>query len=246
MKLRICHLYPEFLNLYGDRGNILVLKRRAQWRGIEVHITQLSLGDKLDPKAYDLIFLGGGPDQEQGVASDDLRAKGPWLKEAVEEGVTLLAICGGYQLLGQYYRTNSGETLPGIGVFDAYTEAGNERLKGNIAIRVEELGDETPVIGFENHGGRTFLGNASPLGSVIYGDGNNGHDQTEGVKYKNAFGTYLHGPLLSKNPHLADYLIGLALQRVYGEVELQPLDNSLELEVNRSVYQRFLSTKGKW
>lgn len=246
MKLRLCHLYPELLNLYGDRGNVLVLCRRAQWRGIEVEVTRLSLGDKLDPGAYDLFFLGGGPDQEQGVASDDLYAKGPWLKEAVEGGAALLAICGGYQLLGEYYRASSGIILPGVGLFAAYTEAGSKRLKGNIAIRVDELDSQQPVIGFENHGGRTFLKDARPLGQIIYGDGNNGIDQTEGARYLNAIGTYLHGPLLSKNPHLADFVLRLALQRRYGEVELAPLDDSLEIAANNTVYQRFLANKGKW
>ncbi|MDN5344796.1 MAG: hypothetical protein PWQ18_908 [Clostridia bacterium] len=246
MKLRLCHLYPELLNLYGDRGNVLILRRRAEWRGIAVEVTRLSLGDKLDPGVYDLYFLGGGPDQEQGVASSDLFQKGPWLKEAVEGGAALLAICGGYQLLGEYYRASNGETLPGVGLWAAYTEAGIKRLKGNIAIQVEELGLERPVIGFENHGGRTFLQGARPLGQVIYGDGNNGTDGTEGARYKSAIGTYLHGPLLSKNPHLADYLLELALRRRYGEVELAPLDDSLEIAVNEGVFRRFLPTKGKW
>lgn len=246
MKLRLGHLYPEFLNLYGDRGNVLILRRRAEWRGIDVEVTTISLGDPLDPGAFDLLFLGGGPDQEQGVASSDLFAKGPALKEAVEGGTALLAICGGYQLLGEYYRTAKGEILPGVGLFAAYTEAGNKRLKGNIAIQVAELGTEHPVIGFENHGGRTFLQGAQPLGRVIYGDGNNGSDGTEGARYKNAIGTYLHGPLLSKNPHLADYLLRLALQRRYGEVKLAPLDDSLELATNTALYRRFLATKGKW
>lgn len=246
MKLHLGHLYPEFLNLYGDRGNVLILCRRAQWRGIQVEVTPISLGDKPAPGAYDLLFLGGGPDQEQGIASADLMVKGPWLKEAVEEGTALLAICGGYQLLGEYYRTASGETLPGVGLFDAYTAAGNKRLKGNIAIRVPELGSEHPVIGFENHGGRTFLKGSRPLGQVIYGDGNNGADGTEGARYRNAIGTYLHGPLLSKNPHLADYILRLALRRRYGEVELSPLDDSLEMATNEAVYRRFLPTRGKW
>lgn len=246
MKLRLCHLYPELLNLYGDRGNVLVLYRRAKWRGIEVEINKLSLDDKFEPEAHDLIFIGGGPDQEQGVASTDLFAKGPWIKEAVEKGVALLAICGGYQLLGEYYRAASGETLTGVGLFSAYTEAGEKRLKGNIAINVDGLTNNWPVIGFENHGGRTFLKAAAPLGRVIYGDGNNGIDQTEGARYRNAIGTYLHGPLLSKNPHLADHILQLALKRRNGEVELEPLDDSLELTVNQEVYQRFLPTKGKW
>jgi hypothetical protein len=246
VQLRLCHLYPELLNLYGDRGNVLVLRRRAEWRGIAVEVTHLSLGEKLNPAAYDLLFLGGGPDQEQGVASADLFARGPWLKEAVAAGTALLAICGGYQLLGEYYRTAGGATLPGVGLFAAYTEAGNKRLKGNIAIQVEGLPAAQPVIGFENHGGRTFLQGAQPLGRVIYGDGNNGSDGTEGARYKNAIGTYLHGPLLSKNPHLADYLLQLALQRRYGRVELPPLDDSLELAANEAVYRRFIPTKGKW
>lgn len=246
MKLRLGHLYPEFLNLYGDRGNVLILRRRAEWRGIEVDVTSISLGDKLEPGAYDLLFLGGGPDQEQGVASADLFTKGPWLKEAVETGTALLAICGGYQLLGEYYRTAAGEDLPGVGLFAAYTQAGSQRLKGNIAIQVEELGAEHLVIGFENHGGRTFLRGAQPLGKVIYGDGNNGSDGTEGARYHHALGTYLHGPLLSKNPHLADYILQLALQRRYDPVELPPLDDSLEIATNAAVYKRFWPTRGKW
>lgn len=246
MHLRLCHLYPELLNLYGERGNVLVLCRRAQWRGIKVEVTRLSLGDQLDPRAYDLLFLGGGPDQEQAIARTDLNAKGPWLKEAVEQDMALLAICGGYQLLGEYYCTVSGETLPGVGLFAAYTEASSgKRLRGNIAIQVEELGPQ-PVVGFENHGGRTFLKEAQPLGWVIYGDGNNGTDKTEGARYRNAIGTYLHGPLLPKNPHLADFLLRLALQRRYGRVELAPLDDSLEIAANDTVYRRFLPTRGKW
>lgn len=246
MKLHLCHLYPELLNLYGDRGNVIILQRRAEWRNIEMKVSNLSLGDQIDPRAYDLFFLGGGPDQEQSVASTDLLAKGPWIKEAVEEGAALLAICGGYQLLGQYYRTAAGKELPGVGLFSAYTEAGVRRLKGNIAVRVEGLNGHPPVIGFENHSGRTFLQDAQPLGEVIYGDGNNSDDRTEGAKYLHAVGTYLHGPLLSKNPHLADYILSLALKRRYGEVNLPPLDDSLELAANEDVYRRFLPTKGKW
>ncbi|MGB9662121.1 MAG: type 1 glutamine amidotransferase [Moorellaceae bacterium] len=248
MKLRIAHLYPELLNLYGDRGNILVLRRRAEWRGIQVEITCLSLGDRVDPRAYDLFFLGGGPDQEQGVAGEDLLHKGPYLKEAVQEGAALLAICGGYQLLGRYYRTSAGEVLPGVGLFPVYTEAGKIRLKGNIAIRVESLPDSRPVIGFENHAGRTFLEDqeySRPLGRIIFGRGNNGMDGTEGCIYCKAIGSYLHGPLLAKNPHLADYILTLALEKRYGQVELSPLDDGLEWQANREVFRRFRRPRSK-
>ncbi|MGI9952000.1 glutamine amidotransferase [Moorellaceae bacterium AZ2] len=249
MKLHICHLYPELLNLYGDRGNILILHRRAQWRGIEVEVSRISLGDRLDPKLYDLFFLGGGPDQEQGVASKDLLTKGPWLREAVEEGAAVLAICGGYQLLGRYYRTAGGDILPGLGVFPVYTEAGNRRLKGNIAIRAPRLTDPRPVVGFENHGGRTFLADddhrAEPLGYVVFGFGNNGEDGTEGCIYGRAIGTYLHGPLLAKNPHLADYILALALQKRYGQVDLPPLEDELEWNANEAILRRFTRAKGK-
>lgn len=248
MKLRIGHLYPELLNLYGDRGNILILRRRAEWRGIEVEITRISLGDRLDSHAYDLFFLGGGPDQEQGVASKDLLHKGPYLREAVEGGAALLAICGGYQLLGRYYRTATGEILPGVGIFPVYTEAGNTRLKGNIAIEVGGLSESRPVVGFENHAGRTFLEgdeHSWPLGQVIFGFGNNGIDGTEGCIYRKAIGTYLHGPLLAKNPHLADHILTLALEKRYGRVELSPLNDGLEWRANEEVFRRFSKRRRK-
>lgn len=211
---------------------------------------KVSVGDRLDPAAYDLIFLGGGPDQEQAVVAEDLKDKGPDLIRAVGEGVVLLSICGGYQLLGQFYRTRSGAEIPGIGLFAAYTVAGTRRMTGNIAVRVPFLPSHIPVVGFENHSGRTFLqadgvkgcvgAPTVPLGRVIYGHGNNGDDATEGARCANAFGTYLHGPLLAKNPHLADYLLTLALERRYGEpFALAPLDDTLELTANREVFRRF-------
>ncbi|SMB95436.1 hypothetical protein SAMN00808754_1242 [Thermanaeromonas toyohensis ToBE] len=248
MKLRICHLYPELLNLYGDRGNLLVLRRRAEWRGIQVEISWVSLGDPLDPKNYDLFFLGGGPDQEQGIVAQDLIVKGPYLKEALARGAALLAICGGYQLLGRYYRTASGQVFSGVGLFPVYTIAGDKRLKGNIAIKVEDLSIPRPVVGFENHMGRTYLEASEeghrPLGRVLFGYGNNGVDGTEGCLYGRAIGTYLHGPLLAKNPHLADYILSLALEGRYGQVELMPLPgDEMEWRAHEAFFHRFF--KGK-
>ncbi|NPV27825.1 MAG: glutamine amidotransferase [Firmicutes bacterium] len=239
MKLSICHLYPDLLNLYGDRGNIIILCQRLQWRGIRVELTEVSIGDEFEASKYDLLFMGGGPDQEQSAVSRDLAKKGPYLVEAVENGLVVLSICGGYQLLGKSYVSRTGDNLPGVGIFDAVTTAGTSRLRGNIAIRVHELPEDYPVVGFENHSGRTVLGTASPFGQVIFGAGNNGQDKTEGARYRNAFGTYLHGPILGKNPHLADYLLTLALRRRYGEIVLKPLDDSLEKVVNQQFFKRF-------
>ncbi|BCV24246.1 type 1 glutamine amidotransferase [Gelria sp. Kuro-4] len=248
MKLRIAHLYPGLLNLYGDRGNILVLTQRAKWRDLDVEVDELSLGDVLPAGAYDLLFLGGGPDQEQSIVGQDLQQKAAALLESVEDGAVLLSICGGYQLLGQYYRTRAGEEIPGIGLFSVYTEAGTRRLEGNIAVSVPFLQAACPVIGFENHSGQTFFlsDTASrgeettlPLGHVLFGFGNNASEGLEGARYKNAFGTYLHGPLLAKNPHLADYLLTLALARRYGPVRLAPLTDTLEYQANSAVYQRY-------
>lgn len=227
-----------------------MLVRRAAWRGIEAKVEHVSIGDRLDHRAYDFIFLGGGPDQEQAVVAEDLKDKGPCLARAVAEGAVLLSICGGYQLLGKYYRTRSGAEIPGVGLFETYTVAGTRRMTGNIAVRVPFLPGGIPVVGFENHSGRTFLQRdpgkgwlgapTVPLGQVIYGNGNNGGDGTEGARCANAFGTYLHGPLLAKNPHLADYLLTLALEHRYGRpFALAPLDDSLELAANREVYRRF-------
>lgn len=228
--LRLAHLYPRRMNLYGDRGNILCLVRRCRERDIEVEVTQLDRGDGLDPKAHDLIFIGGAQDQDQRRIADDLRStKGEALREAVEAGAAVLAVCGGYQLFGRFYREASGAELEGLGLFDLWTEHPGpdaERLIGNV---VADWEGET-LVGFENHGGRTFLGaDAEPLAHVRSGHGNNDRDKTEGVRYKNAFGTYLHGSLLPKNPRFADRLIELALAHRYGDDEpLSPIDDTLE------------------
>ena len=227
--LRLAHLYPKQMNLYGDRGNILCLRRRCAGRGIELMVDELEMGEPLDPAGCDLIFMGGAQDREQRrVAADLLAAKGDALRQAVASGVVVLAVCGGYQLLGRYYRPAEGEDLPGLGIFDAWTVHPGptaKRFIGNVVVRWQGA----TLVGFENHGGRTFLGPAArALARVIAGHGNNGRDGTEGAVQANAFGTYLHGSLLPKNPRFADHLIALALARRYGRGELAPLDDALE------------------
>ena len=227
--LRLAHLYPKQMNLYGDRGNILCLRRRCEARGIELAVDELEVGEPLDPAVCDLIFIGGAQDREQQrMAADLLAAKGETLRRAVDAAVVVLAVCGGYQLLGRYYRPAAGEDLPGLGIFDAWTVHPGptaKRFIGNVVVRWQGA----TLVGFENHGGRTFLGpTARPLAQVIAGYGNNGRDGTEGAVQANAFGTYLHGSLLPKNPRFADHLIGLALARKYGGGELSPLDDTLE------------------
>lgn len=227
--LRLAHLYPKQMNLYGDRGNILCLRRRCAVRGIELAVDELEVGEPLDPTGYDLIFIGGAQDREQRrVAADLLAAKGEALRQSVAAGVVVLAVCGGYQLLGRYYRPAVGEDLPGLGIFDAWTVhpgPAAKRFIGNVVVRWQGV----TLVGFENHGGRTFLGPAArPLARVIAGYGNNGRDGTEGAVQANAFGTYLHGSLLPKNPRFADHLIALALARKYGQGELASLDDTLE------------------
>ncbi|HXG41968.1 MAG TPA: glutamine amidotransferase [Dehalococcoidia bacterium] len=234
MRLRLSWLYPRHMNIYGDRGNIIVLRERCAARGIELEVEELGPGDPLDPVRYDIYFLGGAQDREQRLVACDLVAqKGPALREAVEDGAVVLAVCGGYQLLGRFYRTAEGEELPGLGLFDAWTVhpgPGVRRFIGNVAVSWER----GTLVGFENHGGRTYLGpGARPLGRVLAGYGNNGEDGGEGAVYRNAFGTYLHGPLLPKNPHLADHLISLAIARRYGEVPLPPLDDALAWSAHR-------------
>ena len=229
MKLRLAHLYPKLMNIYGDRGNILCLALRCRQRGIEFEVEGLELGDKLKPKAFDLIFIGGAQDREQRRVAEDLVAtKGKPLRDAVERGSVLLAVCGGYQLMGHFYRTAEGEELPGVGLLDLWTAHPGPRARrfmGNVVVRWEG----GTLVGFENHGGRTYLGEgARPLGSVAVGFGNNGEDGGEGAVYRNVYGTYLHGSLLPKNPRFADRLIETALRRRYGEVTLGELDDRVE------------------
>jgi len=231
MELRFLALYPEQMNIYADRGNVIFLRLRCEWRGIEFSYAACGPGEDFDPGGHDLLYLGGGQDRDQrSVAADMVASKRDSVGSAVGDGAVMLAVCGGYQLLGHSYQLG-GERLPGLGLADLETvrEPG-ERLIGNVAIEAD-LGDGPRTIaGFENHGGRTYLGpEARPLGRVLRGFGNNGRDGFEGVRRDNLFGTYLHGPLLPKNAWLADRLIALALQRRYGSApDLEPLDDTLE------------------
>jgi len=217
LTLTLGHLYPDQLNLYGDRGNILVLRQRCQQRGIKLLVVSLGVGDALAPDEYDMLFIGGGQDREQAHLAQDLHeTKGIGLWAAIEDDMPVLAVCGGYQLLAHYYRPASGPDMRGLGVFDAWTIHKGPRVArciGDIAISW----NGSTLVGFENHGGRTYLGTAQPLGKVLKGHGNNAEDASEGAIYRNAYGTYMHGSLLPKNPHFADYLIGLALRRTYGK-----------------------------
>jgi CobQ-like glutamine amidotransferase family enzyme len=229
--LRLLALYPEQMNIYADRGNILFLQRRCEWRGIPFEYAAAGPGDGFDPADHDLIYIGGGQDRDQVLVADDmLKTKRDAIAAAVDDGAALLAVCGGYQLLGHRYQLGD-QSITGLGIADLETvrEAG-PRLIGNVSIEVD-LGDGPSVLaGFENHGGRTHLGaDAEPLGRVLHGHGNNGRDRYEGVKRLNLIGTYLHGPLLPKNAWLADHLIALAIGRRTGSVpELEPLGDQLE------------------
>ncbi len=241
MQLKLAYFYPTLMNLYGDRGNVQTLALRCRWRGIDLLISEIGIGDEVDLTAFDLAFFGGGQDKEQQKISEDLiTKKAVNLRSAIEDGLVTLTVCGGFQLLGEYYRPLDSPVLRGISVFDAWTEGGKWRAIGNVIIQAEfGEGREHELIGFENHSGRTFLGaGCKPLGKISTGFGNNGKDETEGARYRNCFGTYLHGPLLPKNPALADYLIGLALERRYGKSELTPLNDFLENETRCMVMKQ--------
>jgi len=243
MELRAVALYPDQMNIYADRGNILFLRRRCEWRGIQFSYAPGEAGEPLDPRAHDLIYIGGGQDRDQRIVAQDMVAtKRDGLAEAVEDGAVVLAVCGGYQLLGHSYQL-ADETIPGLGLADCETvrEPG-PRLIGNIEIDVDLGGRRSELAGFENHGGRTYLGDgAESLGRVVRGHGNNGEDGFEGVRRLNMIGTYLHGPLLPKNAWLADRLIQLALSRRYGgEPELEPLDDDLEAAAHEAARQAAL------
>ena len=230
MELNICHLYPDILNLYGDRGNIITMKRRLEGRGIKVNIDECSIGQPLNADKYDIFFIGGGQDFEQEVLLRDLSSgKAQDIRTAVEEEKTFLAICGGYQMLGEYYKTWDGVQLDFIGAIGVHTIGAKERMIGNYMFRTTPESGDTVVVGFENHSGKTYLGSGvRPLGRVLEGSGNNGEDGTEGARYKNVFASYSHGCLLPKNPKLADLILKLALERKYGKVELLPLTDEFE------------------
>lgn len=244
MELNICHLYPDLLNVYGDVGNILILKDRAERRGIKVNIVNISLKDDFNGDDMDIVFFGGGQDYEQSIVSEDLKTnKREEIAKYIEEGKVFLAICGGYQLLGKYYRAPNGEKLEGLGILDIYTEGGDTRFIGNTVIQNEEY-NET-YVGFENHSGRTYINNLKPLGKCVYGYGNNGEDGYEGCIYKNTFCTYFHGSLLSKNPELADRMLILALNKKYGEVQLDEIDDTFPLKAKEIIKEKYTAESWK-
>ncbi len=238
--LKVCHLYPDLLNLYGDRGNVMAFTRRCVWRNIPVQVQKVNLGDQIDFASFDFLFIGGGSDREQALLAADLGRQVKSLERAIEDGLVVLAICGGYQLLGRYYLLPSGEKIAGLGLLDLYTEAGDKRLIGNVAVEADLAGKKVRITGFENHGGKTYLNGVEPLGRVLAGNGNNGTDGWEGARYKNVFCSYLHGPLLPKNPALTDHMISLALQRKGENMSLHPLDDTLEERANTVILHRLL------
>ena len=248
MRIRVGHLYPDYLNIYADRGNIAVLARRSALRGHELAVTGISVGDEARPGEHDLLYIGGGQDREQALIAPDLDAKGPAIAAAVEGGAALLAVCGGYQLLGRGYRGHQGDSMPGIGLFPHETVAGERRMIGDVLLECE-WADGRTLAGFENHAGRTRLDpGAEPLGRVVAGFGNDGESGYEGVRVGRAVGTYLHGPLLPRNPWLADWLLAQALAHATGgePPELDPLPDRLEAEAHAVSAQRARDRGGRY
>ena len=232
-KLRIGHLYPKLLNIYGDGGNIITLKKRAEWRGgVNVTIDEINSGDT-NISEHDIYFIGGGQDLQQIEVSKELQRHKVFLTAERDRGAVFLGICGGYQLMGHYYQPHEGDKLMGISLLDAYTIAGNKRFIGNVTVG-QAMPDNDILVGFENHSGLTYLqGDTKPIGKVIVGNGNNGEDKTEGAMFKNVFGTYMHGSFLPKNPKFADYLLELAL----GE-KLEPLDDTIESNTHKALINK--------
>ena len=240
MELKICHMYPDVLNLYGDRGNVRCLQQRLRWRGIDSAVERLPIGAQARLGDFDLVFIGGGQDFEQQVLLEDLhRGKDREIRAAIEDGIPFLTICGGYQMLGHYYETYDGQRCDFIGALDLYTVGSKQRMIGNYKFQCGPESGGSLVVGFENHSGKTRLGSGvQPLGQVLAGFGNNGEDGTEGARYRNVFGTYSHGPLLPKNPALCDFILLTALQRRYGAAELSPLDDAAELAAHDEMAER--------
>ena len=247
-KLTIFHLYPGAMNLYGDLGNIVTLVRRMNERAISVNVIEIKRGDKADFKCADIIFMGGGQDRGQRAIADDLAHRGKGNKSEVEKGLVCLTVCGGFQLFGKYFKTSDGKMLEGISVFDAYTVGSDKRCIGNIVLDISGQkwkSDLKTLVGFENHSGFTYLeGGTRPLGKVMIGYGNTDEKKYEGAVYKNAYGTYLHGPILPKNPHFADHLILSALRKKYGSsASLKKIDDSVETSAHEAAVQRARTAK---
>ncbi len=249
MKIRVGHLYPDYLNIYADRGNIAVFSRRAAWRGHELEVQAIGIGDTVEPGAHDLLYVGGGQDREQALVAPDIQGKSEALREAVAGGAAVLAVCGGYQLLGRFYRDRSGAELPGAGVLPLHTLAGERRMIGDVLLECElEPGVRRTIAGFENHAGRTILEDgAEPLGRVVAGFGNDGESGFEGCRAGRVVGTYLHGPLLPRNPWLADWLLAQALaHRTGGEPPVfEALADKLEDEAHSVAATRARSRGGR-
>ena len=240
-KLKVCHLYPDLLNLYGDRGNIIAIQKRLDWRGLGFEFTGISVGDSFNACDFDLIFIGGGQDFEQEVLLADLSAdKKKSISSAVESGISFLAICGGYQLLGTHYTNWNGVQFDFCGAIDIHTIGHEKRMIGDFMFNcLDQSISGLPVSGFENHSGKTYLGNGvRPLGTIIKGFGNNGEDKTAGARYNNVFCSYSHGPVLPKNPGLCDFILETALTRKYGSYSLAPLDNTIEDSACRYIIDR--------
>ena len=236
MKIVVGHLFPDYLNIYADRGNMAVLARRAAWRGHELEVRGLGADDVVRIGEHDLYYIGGGQDREQELIAPALAVQGDALRAAVKSGAALLAVCGGYQLMGRFYRDQSGDELPGVGLFPLHTVAGERRMIGDVLLECElEPGERRTLAGFENHAGRTYLDDgAEPLGSVLAGFGNDGESGFEGCRVGRAIGTYLHGPLLPRNPWLADWLLAQAIAHRTGEAPpgFEPLEDDLEAEAH--------------
>lgn len=238
MELTIYHMYPDLLNLYGDIGNIINLKKRCEWRGIKANIVNFTVETDINIDEVDIFFMGGGSDRGQSIVYSDLTKYRNVLTNAIENNSVFLAICGGYQLLGESYIDAMGNRIPGLGVLDYTTESEEGRLIGNVIIKNHlKLNPET-LVGFENHGGRTYH-DYDTLGTILTGNGNNGKDNLEGMIYKNCIGTYLHGPVLPKNPHLTDHMILSALKQKYGIKKLDKLDDKLEYKAHNRVLELY-------
>jgi lipid II isoglutaminyl synthase (glutamine-hydrolysing) len=246
MVLKIGHLYPTLLSVAADRGNLFSIEKRCKWRGIGTEVEHIYVKQTPDFTKYDMILFHGGADREMEIASQDIQAKAPSLHEAAEANTVFLSVCAGFQLLGHYYKPFQGPELKGVGLLDFYTEGGSKRFMTHMALETEfeETGIKV-LVGYENHSGRTFLGpKGKPLGKVLAGWGNNGKDGFEGAMYKNVFGSYLHGPLLPKNPWFTDLLIKRALERRYGKVELAPLDDTEENAAHHAALKLAMEFKG--
>jgi CobQ-like glutamine amidotransferase family enzyme len=258
-KVSVYHLYPDAMNLYGDYGNILSIKNRCEWRGLDFEYVEVKLGDAVRLQDADILFMGGGQDRGQRIIGQDLVKRGPEIKDRIDEGMAALTICGGFQLFGKYFKTKDGDEIPGINVFDAYTVGGDKRIIGNVVVDIAKTSTgwtekykfkaiETPhatLVGFENHSGLTKLGpNSEPLGYVAIGGGNMGDGGYEGAIYNNAYGTYLHGSLLPKNPHFTDHLIAVSLLTRYGSpIPLEPLSDNLEWLAHNAALERAKTAK---